>query len=433
MATTANSRDRALRERARAVIPGGMYGHESVALLPEAFPQFFSRGEGARIWDADGNEYVDYMCAFGPNLLGYRHPAVEQAANAQAALGDTLTGPSEAMVTLAEDFVGMISHAAWAMFCKNGSEATSMAMVIARAYSGRRKILLAHGTYHGASPWNTPNPKGTLPEDRAHIIYFRYNDPESLKDAFRLADGDVAGVFATPFRHEVFEDQYLPSAEFAREARRLCDEADALLIVDEVRAGFRLSRDASWSLLGVEPDLSTWGKVLGNGHPISALLGSEKVRTAASSIYVTGSFWFSAVPMAAAVATLREVRSSDYLEQMIARAEEMRQGIAAQALAYGIGVRQTGPAQMPQIFFDDDPDMRIGYFWAAAALRRGVYLHPYHNMFATSALTSADIERTLSATDGAFAELKRAWATIPPQSNPAVLARIQAKKEIAAR
>lgn len=433
MATTANSRDRALRERARAVIPGGMYGHESVALLPEAFPQFFSRGEGARIWDADGNEYVDYMCAFGPNLLGYRHPAVEQAANAQAALGDTLTGPSEAMVTLAEDFVGMISHAAWAMFCKNGSDATSMAMVIARAYSGRRKILLAHGTYHGASPWNTPNPKGTLPEDRAHIIYFRYNDPESLKDAFRLADGDVAGVFATPFRHEVFEDQYLPSAEFAREARRLCDEADALLIVDEVRAGFRLSRDASWSLLGVEPDLSTWGKVLGNGHPISALLGSEKVRTAASSIYVTGSFWFSAVPMAAAVATLREVRSSDYLEQMVARAEEMRQGIAAQALAYGIGVRQTGPAQMPQIFFDDDPDMRIGYFWAAAALRRGVYLHPYHNMFATSALTSADIERTLSATDGAFAELKRAWATIPPQSNPAVLARIQAKKEIAAR
>lgn len=433
MTTRANSRDRELRERAGAVIPGGMYGHESVALLPEAFPQFFSRGEGARIWDADGNDYVDYMCAFGPNLLGYRHPAVEQAANAQAALGDTLTGPSEVMVTLAEDFVGMISHAAWAMFCKNGSDATSMAMVIARAYSGRRKILLAHGTYHGASPWNTPNPKGTLPEDRAHIIYFRYNDPESLRDAFRLADGDVAGVFATPFRHEVFEDQYLPSAEFALEARRLCDEADALLIVDEVRAGFRLSRDASWSLLGVEPDLSTWGKVLGNGHPISALLGSEKARAAASSIYVTGSFWFSAVPMAAAVATLQVVRSSDYLERMIARAEEMRQGIAAQAASHGIGIRQTGPAQMPQIFFEDDPDMRIGYFWAAAAVRRGVYLHPYHNMFATSALTSADIERTLSATDGAFAELKRAWATIPPQSNPAVLARIQVRKEIAAR
>lgn len=424
-----NSRDRALRERARAVIPGGMYGHESVALLPEDFPQFFSRGEGARIWDADGNDYVDYMCAFGPNLLGYRHPAVEQAASAQAAMGDTLTGPSEAMVTLAEDFVGMITHAAWAMFCKNGSDATSMAMVAARAYSGRRKILVARGTYHGASPWNTPNPTGTLPEDRAHIVYFRYNDPDSLRDAFRQAEGDVAGVFATPFRHEVFEDQFLPSAEFAREARRLCDDADALLIVDEVRAGFRLSRDASWSLFGVEPDLTTWGKVLGNGYPISALLGSEKVRAAASSIYVTGSFWFSAVPMAAAIATLRAVRSTDYLEQMIARAEAMRNGIAEQALAQGIGIRQTGPAQMPQIFFDDDPDMRIGYFWAAAAVRRGVYLHPYHNMFATSALTDDDISRTLTATDEAFRELKRAWANIPEQSNPAVLARIKAKRE----
>lgn len=430
---TTNSKDRALRERARAVIPGGMYGHESVALLPEDFPQFFSRGEGARIWDADGNEYVDYMCAFGPNLLGYRNPAVEEAASAQAAMGDTLTGPSEAMVTLAEDLVSMISHAAWAMFCKNGSDATSMAMVLARAHSGRRKILVAQGAYHGASPWNTPNPKGTLPEDRAHILYFRYDDLDSLRDAFREADGDVAGVFATPFRHEVFEDQFLPSAEFARGARQLCDDADALLIVDEVRAGFRLARDASWSLLGVEPDLTTWGKVLGNGYPISALLGCEKLRAAASSIYVTGSFWFSAVPMAAAVATLAVVRTSDYLERMIARAEEMRKGIAAQAAAHGFGIRQTGPAQMPQIFFADDPDMRIGYFWAAAAVRRGVYLHPYHNMFATSALTEADIAKTLAATDEAFAELKRAWANIPPQPNPAVLARIKAKALLSPR
>jgi glutamate-1-semialdehyde 2,1-aminomutase len=147
----------------------------------------------------------------------------------------------------------------------------------------------------------------------------------------------------------------------------------------------------------------------------------------ASSIYVTGSFWFSAVPMAAAVATLAVVRTSDYLERMIARAEEMRKGIAEQAAAHGFGIRQTGPAQMPQIFFADDPDMRIGYFWAAAAVRRGVYLHPYHNMFATSALTEADIAKTLAATDEAFAELKRAWANIPPQSNPAVLARIQSK------
>ena len=149
-----NSKDSELRERARQVIPKGMYGHESVALLSEDFPQFFSRAEGAYLWDCDHNRYVDYMCAFGPNLLGYRHRGVEEAARAQAAMGDTMTGPSEAMVVLAEDLVSMIGHAAWAMFCKNGSDATSMAMVTARAYRDRRKILVAKGTYHGAAPWN---------------------------------------------------------------------------------------------------------------------------------------------------------------------------------------------------------------------------------------------------------------------------------------
>ncbi|MGL4287837.1 MAG: aminotransferase class III-fold pyridoxal phosphate-dependent enzyme, partial [Phreatobacter sp.] len=320
-----NSRDAELRERARQVIPGGMYGHESAALLPDSFPQYFARAEGAYLWDCDGNRYVDYMCAFGPNLLGYRHPAVEAAAAAQAALGDTMTGPSEAMVVLAEDFVSMISHADWAIFCKNGSDATSMAMVTARAYRDRKKILVAKGTYHGASPWNTPSLKGIVPEDRAHIITFDYNDLDSARAAFKSAEGDIAGVFATPFRHEVFADQFLPSAEYATGLRRLCDEADALLIIDEVRTGFRLSRDCSWAVHGVAPDLSAWGKVLGNGHPISALLGSEKARAAAASIYVTGSFWFSAVPMAAAIATLSIIRSTDYLERIVAVAKRLRE------------------------------------------------------------------------------------------------------------
>ncbi|PYE30799.1 glutamate-1-semialdehyde 2,1-aminomutase [Rhizobium sp. PP-WC-1G-195] len=422
-----NSRNKELQDRARAVIPNGMYGHESVALLPEDYPQFFSRAEGTRLWDADGNEYIDYMCAYGPNLLGYRNKAVDAAANTQAALGDTMTGPSETMVVLAETFVSMINHAAWSMFCKNGSDATSMAMVVARAYRGRRKILVARGAYHGAAPWNTPNLSGILPEDRAHVIHFDYNDLDSLKAAILSSDGDVAGVFATPFRHEVFEDQELPSAEYAKGVRKLCDEADALLIVDEVRAGFRLARDCGWSLVGVDPDLSAWGKVIANGHPISALLGSEKARAAAGRIFVTGSFWFSAVPMAAAIATLDEIKNTNYLERIVFNAQLLRDGLASQALSHGFVLRQTGPAQMPQILFDEDPDMRKGYFWTAAAVRRGVYLHPYHNMFVNSALTTADVEKTLAATDEAFGELKKCLPTLRPQTKTAVLARLANK------
>jgi len=427
-----NSNDLALRERAMQVIPGGMYGHESTKLLPPEFPQFFQRSEGARLWDTDGNEYIDYLCAFGPTLLGYGEPVVARAAQQQAALGDSMTGPAPVMVALAELFVSLVTHAQWAMFCKNGTDATSMAVMCARAHRGRRKILVAKGAYHGAAIWCTPNPTGTTAEDRAHIITFDYNSIDSLEQAAREAGDDLAGIFATPFRHEVFADQYLPSVAYAQAARRLCDEHDALLIVDDVRAGFRLARDCSWALLGVQPDLSTWGKAIGNGHPISALLGAEKVRQAASEIYVTGSFWFQAVPMAAAVATLQQIRDTDYLERTVVQGSLLRDGLAAQAKAHGFSLRQTGPVQMPQMLFDDDPDMRIGYAWTAQAIRHGVYLHPYHNMFVSAALTTADVAITLAATDAAFDVVSRQRHTLAPQPNAWVTQRLAAMRRTTA-
>src|SRR5215831_10159764 len=344
------TRNKELLEKARGVIPGGMYGHQSTALLPGVFPQFFNRAEGARLWDADGNEYIDFMCAYGPNLLGYRHQAVEAAAAMQQRLGDTMTGPSEILVDLAEQFVSLVGHADWAMFCKNGTDATTMAMMVARAHSDRRKVLVARRTYHGSAPWCTPRQRGIVPDDRAHIVYYDYNDARSLRAAFHQAEGDVAGVFVSAFRHAIFEDQALPTPEFARAVRKLCDEFGALLIVDDVRAGFRLARDCSWSTVGVQPDLSAWGKVVANGYPISVLLGSDKAREAAQRIFVTGSFWFSAVPMAAAMASLDQIKTSDYLERMEFTGRMLREGLTEQAGNHGFALRQTGPAQMPQIF-----------------------------------------------------------------------------------
>ncbi|MGH9763758.1 MAG: aminotransferase class III-fold pyridoxal phosphate-dependent enzyme, partial [Blastocatellia bacterium] len=320
----------------------------------------------------------------------------------------------EIMVTLAEKFVSLVSHADWAMFCKNGTDATSMAMVTARAYLDRKKILVASKTYHGSAPWCTPRTAGIVAEDRAQIIYYEYNNPESLESAFRSAGDDVAGVFASAFRHEVFEDQWMPDPEFANLARKLCDNSGALLIVDDVRAGFRVARDCTWSKVGVKPDLSAWGKVIANGYPISALLGSERFREAARRVFVTGSFWFSAVPMAAAIATLDQIEKSGYLEQMEKTGRLLRDGLHQQAAAYGYSLRQTGPAQMPQIFFEDDPDYRLKYCWCEEALVRGVYLHPYHNMFICAALTEEDVRLTLEATGEAFAALKKRQPTLEP-------------------
>ncbi|MDO9370346.1 MAG: aminotransferase class III-fold pyridoxal phosphate-dependent enzyme [Sphingopyxis sp.] len=406
--------DAALRARALKVIPNGMYGHESVRMLPDSFPQFFSKAEGAYIWDADGNRYLDYMCAYGPSLLGYRDTRVDAAAQAQATLGDTLTGPSPLLVELAETLVAMVDHADWAMFCKNGTDATTMAMSSARAQTGKRIVLVAKGAYHGAAPWCTPIPSGTVAEDRAHVRTYAYNDVASLEVAVSDAGDDLAAIFASPFRHDAFIDQEAPEPAYARRARELCDQTGAMLIVDEVRAGFRLARGSSWGELGVQPDLSAWGKCFANGHPISALLGSDSCREGAGSIYATGSFWLSAVPMAAAIETLRIIRESDYLEHMVRLGDRLRAGLDAAATKHGFTLRQTGPVQMPQIMFADDPDFRVGYGWAEEMLARSIYVHPWHNMFLCAAMTDADIDLTVTAAADAFAGLAARRSELAP-------------------
>ncbi|HEX4197803.1 MAG TPA: aminotransferase class III-fold pyridoxal phosphate-dependent enzyme [Caulobacteraceae bacterium] len=419
--TRINSADRALRERAEAVIPGGMYGHQAVGLLPDDYPQFFSKGEGARLWDADGRELLDFMCAYGPNLFGYGHPGINAAFVRQMEIGDTLTGPTALMVELAEAFTGMVSHADWAMFCKNGTDATSMAMVTARAHTRRKTLVLAKGAYHGAAPWCTPRRIGVTPEDKANQIFCDYNDVASLEAAVAAAGDDLAAIFAAPLKHDTFIDQVLPDPLYAARARALADEHGALLVVDDVRAGLRIARDCSWSAVGVDPDLSTWGKCFANGHAISALLGNNKARTAASKIFVTGSFWYQAAPMAAALKTLRLVRESDYLERIDGLGNRLRDGLAERAQAAGFGLRQSGPVTMPLFLFDDDPDLRKGYCWSSAMLERGVYVHPFHNMFLCAAMTEADIDQALDAAEGAFKVLQAAAPTLAPVEKLAFL------------
>ena len=409
-----NSQDHSLRERAAAVIPGGMYGHQSTRMMPDGFPQFFARGEGAYLWDVDGNRYLDLMCAFGPNLFGYGDHAIDAAYVDQMKQGDCLTGPGAAMVDLAETLVAMVDHADWAIFCKNGTDATTMALTTARAHTGRKTVILAQNSYHGAAPWCTPRRGGVTPEDRAHQIHCAYNDVASLDEAVEKAGDDLAAIFATPFKHDSFVDQRDLDPAYARRAREWCDRRGALLVVDDVRAGFRIARDCSWSVVGVKPDLSTWGKCIANGHPISALLGADVARDAAASIYVTGSFWFAAAAMAASLATLRRIRDTDYLEHIVALGHRLRDGLHARAQEAGFSLRQTGPVQMPLFLLDDDPDLRRGFFWSQQMLKRGVYTHPWHNMFLCAAMTPADIDRAIDAAGDAYAALKMAASDLQP-------------------
>lgn len=402
---TKNS-DSALKERAARVMPGGVYGHLSTAHLPEAYPQFFARAEGAYMWDVEGRRYIDYMCAFGPNLLGYGHETINRAFINQLALADVVTGPSPVAVELAETFVDMVDGVDWVLFCKNGNDATTAALMTARRHTGRATIIRATGAYHGSSPWCALGTQGIGPHDQADQILHRYNDVEDLERAVRQAGTDLAAIFVSPIKHDVFVDQELPDPNYARRARELCDETGALLIVDNVRAGFRLARGCSWSTVGVKPDLSSWGKALANGHALSILAGSDACRGAASNIFVTGSFWFAAAPMAAALATLKIFRESDYLEHTIRLGEALRTGLHAAAKDHGFGLRQSGPAQLPLILFEDDPNLTLVNGFNAALVAQGVYFHPYHNMFMCASMTMEDVTETLDKANIAFAKIR---------------------------
>jgi glutamate-1-semialdehyde 2,1-aminomutase len=399
--------DRQLRERARAVIPGGMYGHQNAGPLPDAYPQFMRGGRGARVWDVDGNEYVDLMCSYGPVVLGHQHPKVEAAAKAQAEQGDCQNGPGPVMVDLAELLVRTVRHADWAMFAKNGTDATTMCCTIARAQTGRRKILVATGAYHGSAPWCTPRPAGTTPEDRANLGHYTFNDLASAHAAAAQAGDDLAGIMVSPFKHDAGYDQELVDPAFARGLRALCDEKGAALILDDVRCGFRLHLGGSWEPVGVDPDLSAWSKAIANGRALAAVLGNDAFRRGAQQVFVTGSFWFSAVPMAAALATIAALKDEGAVQAMQRQGEALRDGILAQAKAWDLPVNYTGPPVMPYLTFAGDQNHELAGVFAAQALRGGAYVHPRHNWFVSAAMTGDDLALALDATDQAFAAVRK--------------------------
>ncbi|MBW6398389.1 aminotransferase class III-fold pyridoxal phosphate-dependent enzyme [Roseomonas sp. HJA6] len=402
-----NHHDAALRDRAKRVIPGGLWGHLNAANLPAGYPQYFARAEGCRLWDVDGREFVDFMCSWGPVVLGHHNPAVEEAVQRQAAQGDCMNGPGPVLVELAETLVDTVPHADWCLFSKNGTDATTTCVTLARAGTGRRKVLVARGSYHGAVPWCSPSIAGVTAEDRAHLITYDYNDTASVEAAAEQAKGDLAAIIVTAFRHDMARALELPDPAFAQALRAICDREGAALILDDVRAGFRLHLGGSWEILGVRPDLAAYSKAIANGHALSAVTGVERFREAATKVFTTGSFWCAAAPMAAAVATLSELKRIDGPAHMRAMGERLRAGFDALAARHGVAIRQSGPAQMPLMLFEGDEEFRFGNAFCSAALEAGAYFHPRHNMFLSCAHGEADIDRALQAADAGFAAVAR--------------------------
>jgi len=400
-------KSQALFARATKVVPNGIYGHQNpVMLVPGSYPYFFDHGAGSHVWDVDGNEYIDYMCSYGPIVLGHRHPKVEEAAAAQGRKGNCFNGPGEVWVELAEHLVAITPFADWVVFGKNGSDVCTWAIEVAREHTGRPKIVMAAGAYHGTHAWCTPLPAGTVPSDRADILTFTYNDLADLRRVVEAHDGQVAGIIISPFRHDAFHDQELPVEGFHHGVRQLCDEKGIVFILDDVRAGFRLHLRGSGEYFGVRPDLSCYCKAIANGYPLSACLGRDAFRGAAEHVFFTGSYFTSTVPMAAALACLRELQASGGIEHMRHVGTLLCRGLEEQGRSHGLPVNLTGPAAIPFMTFRDDEGFARNRVFAAACAARGVYVHPHHNWFLSAAHSEADIRRTLEVTDVAFREVK---------------------------
>lgn len=406
MAMQSGSVDLELRERAAKVVPGGIWGHQNADRLPAGYPQFFARGKGCRVWDVDDREYIDFMCAWGPIVLGHADLDVNRIVDEWRAMGaDCLDGPGKPMVELAELLVETVPSADWALFAKNGTDATSICVTLARAETAKRKVLVARGAYHGAAMWCTPSPAGIVADDRAHLVQYDYNDEASLEAAVEAAGGDLAAILVSAFRHDHARDQEMPTRTFANAARALATRKGAALIVDDVRAGFRINIGGSWEEVGVRADLSAWSKAIANGQPLAAVTGSDRFREAAIRIFTTGSFWYSPIPMAAAVATITKLKDIDGIAHMRAMGERFRAGMLEQSARHGIGLRHTGPASMPMMLFDDDSNFEKGSLFCQTTLTAGVFLHPTHNMFISCAHQAADIDLALEATEKGFKAL----------------------------
>ncbi len=397
--------------RAKQVIPSGIYGHQGPAegcFIPvEAFPYFSSRAEGSLFWDVDGNRFIDYMCAYGPNILGYNDPEVDEAARRQRELGDCITAPTERMIEFAELLVDTVACADWAFFAKNGGDATTGAILCARAHTHRKKIVFFRGYYHGVAAWSQKiDYPGIIEEDVANNIYVPWNDLGALHEVFDRNKGQIAAVIGQPYLHGNFADNELPADGFWQAVRRLCTDNGTVLIVDDVRAGFRLDLAGSDHYFGFEADLICFCKALANGYNVSALCGKEFLKNAMSSLTYTGSYWLSSVPFAAGIACINKMKRLNLPQLLIAKGKQLTDGLVNTAKKYGYDLRVSGVPSLFYLRLADDPSLALHQEWIAECVRRGVYFTNHHNHFINAALTDDLIRETVEIADEAFAVLR---------------------------
>ncbi|MDE2859147.1 MAG: aspartate aminotransferase family protein [Chloroflexota bacterium] len=419
-----------LFERAVAVTPGGV--NSGTRGLPE--PIVWEAGEGAYLVDAEGKRYLDYHAAFGPIILGHNHPAVNEAV-AQAMTGVDLTGvgTTELEIRLAEKIVEHVPSAEMALIFGAGTEATYLAQRLARAVTGRTKLIKFQGCFHGwhdyllmniISPpekigMKDPASAGMLPEAIENTIVLPFNDSGALENAVNAQGHEIAAIILEPIPHNI--GCVLPQVEFMETLRRLCDERGIILIFDEVITGFRHGLGGYQEKLGILPDLTTLAKAIANGYPCAALAGRAdlmmRFSSAGGDVFVGGTYNGHPVATAAALATINELEDDAVYERLFRLGDKARRGL--QQIADRLDINMTvagygsvfvpyfmsGPIRRYQDLLRNNSEADVRFRSEMAA--RGIFMLPtaMKRNHISAAHSEADVDHTLAVAEEVLKEM----------------------------
>jgi glutamate-1-semialdehyde 2,1-aminomutase len=419
-----------LFQKAQTLLPGGVDSPVRAFRAVGGQPLFIERGEGAHLFDVDGNRFIDYVLSWGPLVLGHAHPAVVEALQAAVQCGTSYGAPSPYEVELAQLVQGFLPGIEMIRFVNSGTEATMSALRLARAFTKKDKIVKFEGCYHGhadlllvqagsgVATLGLPDSPGVPPATVQDTLVARYNDLDSAEDLFRRFPGEIAAVIVEPVAGNM--GVVPPVAGFLEGLRRLTSEFGALLIFDEVMTGFRVHLGGAQALYGIQPDLTTLGKVIGGGLPVGAYGGRREIMqlvAPSGPVYQAGTLSGNPLAMVAGITTLNCLRAPGVWDRLEGSARRLTEGIRQAAGQAGLPIQQTRAGTMFTTFFCENPvkdwqtakasdTRRYGRFFQAM-LETGVYLAPsqFEAGFLSIAHTPEIIDQTIAAAEQAMQAL----------------------------
>ncbi len=400
----------AMFAEAQTLVPGGVAGiRRPYNFVQGEYPIFFDRGKGGRIIDVDGNEYIDYLCAYGPIIIGYNEEEIDNAVIEQIrnkGFCFSLTQPMQN--DLVRKLQEVIPCCEMAAIVKTGSDATTIAIRVARAYTGKTKI--ARCGYHGWHDWCV-EVKGGIPEKLYEdILEFHYNDLDQLEDILKKHANDMAAIIVTPVGHPLAAEVQMPKPGYLEGVRKLADQYGCVLIFDEIRSGFRCHIGGAQAYFGVTPDLSTFGKAMANGYAIAALVGKKDIMgVLADKVFLSSTFFPNSDAQIAALKTIEILQRDNILDVIAGKGAKFAGEVEKAVADSGIPARFSGAPWMPFITFPKDDtglykQLRTQFY--TNLIRRGVFLQPYHHGYICYRHTDQDLAYTVQAIKDSLAELK---------------------------